>query len=443
MLGSFAVPQTITRFAETVGVDFYHFWGVPVAKRLAGPTLGAPYRQGERYQSLLEDFAKTVNQPKLRAAQRFWRAPDFTATPLLYQAFGVVSDDYTVALAIFRGLQIVSFLGACLVLGHLYQLDPFSWLSFALICLLLYQPLLSDLRVANLGCLQLAVLAGTTGLASALARVVSFGRRAALAAALLIVVAALTLCKPSIVLVSLLLGVHLAVRHGIRLFARAVLPAAAVAALLFSAPCFYFGSWTVWQEWFHFVYGSNPGMLVRPVPSGNYSTPILVSTWTGAGPSMISVFLFVLLVVSLVVILRSDPDARSSRTPVETARAAVMRLFRDPHRPVALGILLTVAVSPLFWLHYYVLILIPSLWLLNAGAKAVSLLAATSVALSTGLGGMLLWALGWPQAMPATIAFCWIPLWGALLLELRSPGMVAHDVRTASVATPRPRRQRK
>ena len=442
MLGSFALPQTITRFAETIGVDFYHFWGVPVARRLAGPTLADPYRQGERYQAVLKDFAATVNQPRLRAAQRFWSAPDFTATPLLYQAFGVVSDDYTLSLATFRGVQIFAFLGACLYLGYLYRFYPFSLLCFALISLVLYQPLLSDLRVANLGCLQLAVLAGATGLAQALPRVASLGRRAGLAAALLVVVAALTLCKPSIVLVSGLLAVHLAVRHGGRLFLRAALPAAAATALLFMAPCLYFGSWRVWAEWFFFVYGSNTGMLVRPIASGNYSTPLFVSTWTGAGPSMIAVVVFVLLVASLVVVLRPDAGARSPQTMRQTARAAFARLFRDPHAPVALGILLTVAASPLFWLHYYVLMLIPSLWPLSAGTRAVSLLAATSVALSTGLAGMLLWALGWPQAMPATIALCWVPLWAALLLELCSPEVRAQDATTANVVTLRARRQR-
>ena len=101
------------------------------------------------------------------------------------------------------------------------------------------------------------------------------------------------------------------------------------------------------------------------------------------------------------------------------------------------------ATSPLFWLHYYVLMLIPSLWLLSAGARAVSLLAATSVALSAGLAGMLLWTLGWPAAMPATIALSWVPLWGALLLELRSPAARSEDAGRGNVATARARRQRK
>jgi hypothetical protein len=444
MLASLAVPQAITKFAETIGVDFYNFWGVPVARRLTGATLGTPYSQGEHYQTALKQYATTVNQPRLHAVQRFWSAPDYTGSPLLYQAFGLVSDDYTLALAVFRGLQILAFLGACVLLGRLYLFDPFYLLCFALISLLLYQPLLSDLRVANLGCLQLAVLAAVTGLASALPRVPAVAWRAGLAAVVLIALAALTLCKPNIALVSVLLAVHLAVRHGAGLFVRAAVPAVVVTALLIVAPCLYFGSWTVWQEWFRFVYGANPGMLVRPIASGNYSTPLFVSTWTGASVSLIAAVLLVLLLASLVVIRRPDPQSRAARPALETVLATFKRLFSEPHAAVAIGILITTAASPLFWLHYYVLLVIPSLWLLSASGawRAVPLLAAIGVVLSAGILGMPLWALGWPSAMPATIALSWIPLWGALLLGLRSPDAPVEALTTDGRAS-RSRRSRK
>ena len=445
MLASLALPQAITRFAETIGVDFYHFWGVPVARRLSGHGLGAPYSQGERYQAALEQYATTVDQPRLRSAQRFWTAPDFTGTPLLYQAFAVVSDDYTLSLAVFRALQILSFLGACLLLGWLYRFDLFSLSCFALVSVLVSQPLLSDLRVANLGSVQLAVLAGVTGLATALPRVASLGGRTGLAAVFLVVLAALTLCKPNVALVSVLLAVHLAVRHGARLFVRAALPAAVVTALLVVAPCLYFGSWTVWPEWFRFVYGSNPEMLVRPIASGNYATPLLVSTWVGGRVSVIAAVLFVLLAASLVVVRRPDPRTRGPRPALEPAHAAFRRLFHEPHAAVTLGILLTTAASPLSWLHYYVLVVIPSLWLLSSpgASRAVSPLAATSVAMSAGIVGMLLWAFGWPNAMPATIALCWVPLWAALLIELRSPDTGAVDATGGDGRASRSRRPRK
>jgi hypothetical protein len=437
LLASFALPQTIAGFASAIGIDFYHFWGVPVAMRLTGHTLGGPYRQGERYESVLRGYASTVAEPRLRSVQRFWAAPDFTATPLLYQAFGVVSDDYSFSLAVFRGLQVVSFLAACLLLGYLDRFDAFLLLCLALISLVLYQPLLSDLRVANLGCLQLAALAGAAALASAVARARSASWHGGLAALLFVVLAALTLCKPNVLLVSVLLAVHVAVRHGSRVFVQSALAGAVATALLLVLPCLYFGSWTVWQEWLGFVYGSNSAMLVRPIATGNYATPLFVSTWTGASVSVIAAVLFALLVASLMLIRRPESHARTGRAAPETIGAAFKRLFHDPLAPVALGILLTMATSPLFWLHYYVLLMIPGLWLLNAPgtSRTVPLLAAISVAMSAGLAGMGLWALGWPNAMPATIALSWVPSWAALLTKLRSP--------EPDVGTERPRRPRK
>jgi len=330
------------------------------------------------------------------------------------------------------------------LLGSLYRFDPFYPLCFALISLLLYQPLLSDLRVGNLGCLQLAALAALTGLAGALPRVPALAWRAGLAAVFFIALAALTLCKPNVALVSVLLAVHLAVRHGTRLFVRAAVPAAVVTVLLIVAPCLYFGTWTVWLEWFRFVYGANPSMLVRPIASGNYATPLFVSTWTGASVSLIAAVLFVLLLASLAVIRRPDPLSRATRPALETIPATFKRLFHEPHAAVAIGILIPTAASPLFWLHYYMLLVIPSLWLLNASGawRAVPPLAAASLAMSAGILGMLLWALGWPNAMPATIALSWIPLWGALLLGLRSPDAPV-EAPTSDGRASRPRRPRK
>ena len=90
------------------------------------------------------------------------------------------------------------------------------------------------------------------------------------------------------------------------------------------------------------------------------------------------------------------------------------------------------------------LLVIPSLWLLSASGawRVVPLLAAIGVALSAGIVGMLLWALGWPNAMPITIALSWIPLWGALLFALRSPNAPANAT-TGDGRTSRSRRPRK
>lgn len=442
MLAALAVSQSIGRFGETIGVDFYHLWGVPVARRLSDRPLGSPYREGERYYAVLRQHGAAANQPKLNAVQRFWRTPDFTGSPLLYTVTAVVSSDYTFSLTVFRTVQVLSFVAACVLLGFLFRFDPFSLLCLALIFLMGYQPVLSDLRVANVGCLQLAALAGLMGLASVLARLRSFVRRAGLEALLLTGLVAVTLCKPNVVLVSALLALHLAVRHGGRLFAVAAAGAAVGTGLLLLVPCLYFGSWTVWQEWYQFVYGTNPDMLVRPIAHGNYSTPLLASSAVGGSATVIGFVLLALLVASLVVTLVWQ---RGRLGALDAARAAARRFLDDPRPPVATGVVLTAATSPLFWAHYHVLLILPSLWLLDmASPRAVPLLAAASVVMTAGVAGMLLWAIGWTDAMPVTIILGWIPLWAALLIRLRRPEPRRQEAPAGETAAPaRPRRRRK
>ena len=420
LLASVVLSQPVPRVFEAIGIDFYHFWGVPVAMRLTGHTLGSPYTQGPRYSEVLKQYAATANQPKLTAAARFWTGPDFTASPLLYTAFAVVSSDYAASLQAFQVIQMLSFVAACLLLGHLYRVGVFHLLCFTLLCFVFYQPLLSDLRVANLGCLQFLYLTVVLYLASALPRVSAFGRRAGLAAALLAALAVLTLCKPNVALISVLMTMHLLVRHGRRLFLIAAVPAAVVAAAALGLASLYFHSWTVWREWYRFVYGSNAYMLVRPVTQGNYSTAVLLSSWIGVDVYVAGVVLAALLGLSLIVAsVRGGP----SWSPAALWRNTLTCVFEDPRVALAIGVLVTVAVSPVYWLHYYVVALIPSLWFLNASrfARSRGTLAAVAVVMSSGLLGVLLWALRWPGAVPSTIALSWLPLWCALLVGIHAP----------------------
>ncbi len=436
ILASVALSQPVPRVFEAIGIDFYHFWGVPVAMRLTGHTLDSPYTQGPRYAEVLKQYASTANQPKLTAAARFWTGPDFTASPLLYAAFAVVSSDYAASLQAFQIVQMLSFVTGFLLLGHLYRVGVFYLLCLMLLCFVFYQPLLSDLRVANLGCLQFLYLTGVLYLASALPGVSAFGRRAWLAAVLLAALALLTLCKPNVALISALLAIHLLVRHGRRLFLMAAVPATIVAAGALVLASLYFHSWSVWREWYQFVYGSNAYMLVRPVTQGNYATAVLLSSWLGVDVYVAGVMLAVLLGVSLIVAIVRGSGPNWS--PAALGRNALSSVFEDPRVALTIGVLVTVAASPVYWLHYYVASLIPSLWFLNASrfSRSRGTLAAVAVVMSSGLLGVLLWALRWPDAVPSTIALSWLPLWCALLVGLHTPE--SGDRRDAATAADKP-----
>src|SRR5262249_6258033 len=137
------------------------------------------------------------------------------------------------------------------------------------------------------------------GLAIALPHGRSWGQRAGLGAMLMVALAALTLGKANIVVLSGLLILHVLLRHGVRLFSIAALAGAGATVILLIVPCLYFGSWSAWQEWYRFVYGSTPAMLVRPIATGNYATPVLLSSWLGGNASTISLVLMILLALSL------------------------------------------------------------------------------------------------------------------------------------------------
>ncbi len=421
ILAAAVLSQPVPRVFEAIGIDFYNFWGVPVALRLTGHTLDSPYTQGPRYSEVLKQYAATANQPKLTAAARFWAGPDYTASPLLYAAFAVVSSDYAASLQAFQIVQMLSFVAAFLLLGHVYRVGVLHLLFLTLLCFVSYQPLLSDLRVGNLGCLQFLYLTVVLYLASALPRVTAFGRRAWLAATLLSALALLTLFKPNVALVGVLLAIHLLVRYGRRLFLIAAVPAAIVAAVALGVASLYFHSWTVWRDWYRFVYGANAYMLVRPVTQGNYSTVVLLSSWLGVDVYVVGVVLAALLGLSLIV--ASVRSRGSSWSPAALWRNTLTSVFADPRVALAIGVLVTVAVSPVYWLHYYVVTLIPSLWFLNSStfARSRGTLAAVAVVMSSGLLGVLLWALRWPDAVPATVALSWLPLWGALLVGIHTP----------------------
>jgi hypothetical protein len=90
---------------------------------------------------------------------------------------------------------------------------------------------------------------------------------------------------------------------------------------------------------------------------------------------------------------------------------------------LAIGLVLTMAGSPLYWFHYYLLSLIPALWLLSAPASAKYLagLAAAAVVMSSGMLAPLFWWLQQLDALPPSIALSWLPLWCAILLRITSP----------------------
>jgi hypothetical protein len=306
------------------------------------------------------------------------------------------------------------------VLGYLCGIDLFSASCLALASLIAYQPFVSDLRVANLGSLQFALFVGVLAWSRALRDSTGNGRRILAGAALLAALAAFTLFKPNVALIAALLAAHLAIRHRPKRMLPAAAIALGVAALLVILSSLYFGTWDVWKDWYSFVYGSNAQMLVRSIGDGNYSTVAMLSAGVGASVFGTAFVIMALLVGSLAVAATTARNAAGERIGW---RAALARVGDEPELAACVGVTLTLAASPLLWIHYYIIALVPCVWLLVARPAApwVARLAAACIVLTSGVPGLLLGWVGWETAMPVTTALSWLPLWIATLMAINAP----------------------
>jgi hypothetical protein len=101
------------------------------------------------------------------------------------------------------------------------------------------------------------------------------------------------------------------------------------------------------------------------------------------------------------------------------------RVAGDLHLAMAIAITLTLALPPLVWFHYYILALIPSLWLLNLPSTRPSLrwCGLAALVLSAGLPAGLFLLLGWNTSGHVSGALSWLVLWLGILLRLSESGV--------------------
>ena len=88
----------------------------------------------------------------------------------------------------------------------------------------------------------------------------------------------------------------------------------------------------------------------------------------------------------------------------------------------SLGLTATLALSPLSWVHYYMLLLIPAWWLmsLEGTSKSAALLGLIALVMSSGAPDHLLIQLQGESVLPLARALSWIPAWIGILLIIRT-----------------------
>jgi hypothetical protein len=278
------------------------------------------------------------------------RVFDTTATPFLYSLFGAWStSDYTANLRAFRALLLGCFVFSVLALSRLLrQAAANSLLCLALLCLW-FEPLASDLRVGNVGCLQLS---GVVIYAWVRLKVVE-RYRATLAG---LFMGLLIAFKPNLAFVALLpLGSSL-LRREVKALLCELTGITLGLAIAVAYTIGVIGQLHVWFDWF---------TALRNVPSeiitadyGNYAPLVIVGSKLGwfAGPA---VGLALLTAVTLGYCLR----APSSRNLVLDA------MHTEAHGRfwlLSLGCLGPVLLPHLAWLHYFVMTLPALLFVMSS-----------------------------------------------------------------------------
>jgi hypothetical protein len=441
LLALLAAKMYAVSVFDQPGIDFYHFWGVPTALKLSGHRLSSPYRQRDQYAEILNEHAGAGPGDRLLArANRERRSLDLTGSPLVYTAFAVLPQDYSTALGLFRGVMVVAFLATTALLGTLYRHEPFLAATLGLALLITADPYKNDLSLGNINILLLCGLACCLAAMHALLGqprqhhlVVSSG--------ILTGLSALTLLKPLVLLPCLALAVGLCMSHRrgamLRSLGLAVVPTLGLLLL----PCLYFGSWTVWGDWYQAVYGADHRRLFYPTGQGNFSFALLASDRLGVHYLPLAAGLAIALVVSFIVV------AATAGRPAATGRSCHIQ---DPHLLVSVGLVATFALSPLAWVHYYLLFLIPALWLTSLSARSlvIGFLGLTSLVMSSGAADYAFLRLQQDGLIPWVRALSWLPAWIGILVAIRggqggrtgraNPGMITESIGRSDTGGLRP-----
>ena len=388
-------PERPTPF----GVDFYHFWGVAHAKGENAAPLGSPWPDSSRYAKVLERSAKASADPLQRAAQRHRRELDLTSTPWTYAMFAAAPQGYERALRHFRVGGLILLLASLLILGHRWFGSGAGGLILALLLCLCFIPVRTDLRVGNTGLLVLAFFMWSAMLLeSAQESQIMKNLLQGLAFALVLLG---VLLKPTWWWVLIGVCFHLwNTRETER--SRGLLWLCFAATMgFFLLPIFYFADFGIWSAWLNSIILQGGSRLSYAVDQGNFSSLKLIAR------AMDSSWRLALLPTFGVMVL---PLFRYRRTPVEA-----LKRFEDPGFSLSVGITASLAFSPLCWVHYFLLLILPALNLARTRKWWTRGIAMGSLILSAGLvDHWLAPHAGGRAVVPWLFGLSWLPLWWAL-----------------------------
>ena len=353
VLGLLLGLGAITTFRYQPGIDFYQFWGVPLARASAN-LQATPYTDGPAYARVLNAMADASGSPRLREANRYRRTLEPMGTPFLYAAFAVFPEDYRRAQTIFALIQYCAAWVAVYILARLASATPWPAACVAFLVLLTFNPFVQDVRVGNVNSVQLLVLTVLVAISSRRA----FSGRDWLDGLFVGSLALLVAFKPNTPWIAAAFAIHYFVVRGPRAFAIGAAEAVLLGLAAFAVGAWYMGGVHAWIEWIDLARGMDGSAMALPYERGNLSIAMLLGRDSLLmGSKGYGLVLSGFLALAFVMAFSVGGRAK--------AGVAARRAFSDPWFAASVGILFTFATSPLVWPHYHMMLLIPIAWLLT------------------------------------------------------------------------------
>ncbi len=410
-LAALLVHGAVRDFPNRPGMDLYHPWGIAYEKR-TDPGIGSPYVHPERFGERLYRVTRAAraSSPKLWIVGELWKTRSAamfepTATPFYYALLGLLPADYDRAHAVLVWLQYLAALGGVVLLARLGGFARLPAWCIAAAVGLGYTGFGQDVYTGNVNALQFAAFAGL------IAGVQGGGlRRHRLLDLLYLPALALLLAfKPNTIWIAAALAVHYALARGPRAFALGAALAVVAAALALAAGAMYLGP-QAWGQWLRYAGGG----IFYSVDQGNQSLPMLLSEKGGAyGPVA-----YVALVAAAIGLAFLVAVSRAGKRG-DLAAPAALALARDAWFAASVGVLLFCAATPIFWPHYYMLALIPTLYFVRGDRRpdARTALALASFAVLSVPVVLLLNAAHLAGIAYSLLFFAWVPLLAAAVLH--------------------------
>lgn len=368
LLGVFAVFDAWNYATQMPGIDFYQFW--VAGQVIAGPVFADVYSETADRERGEEYFRKSLILP-VRSRQRRVAAErrrfETYSTPFLYTLFGLAASgdyerDYTRYQFVCLVTTVLSIIVLCKCLDY-----PTAAIPLAIVVLMVwFEPFRSDVRVGNVAQIQLGTLAGFVWLQ----RQAKLPYRHAIAGLVLGLSVAF---KPNTAPIAVFLCVTWLLNGRLRKLSSTLAGAAVAALIAFFVSNAAFGSASCWSQWLSKLSRLSTSDGVIEVAMGNYSLARILDEQTGFRElTGFRTEIPLVLVLSSAAVACLWKTRRTSSAIAEHASSSKTMSERELHEDmlaIGIGAAVTLLVSQLAWLHYFLLLIPLILFLLRPATR--------------------------------------------------------------------------